>query len=621
MVDSTYDVIIAGGGTAGCVLAGRLAAADPSLSILIIESGPTTRDDPLHTQPARYLHHLRPDSTTVKFNVGKESASLGGRAPIVPCGQCLGGGSSVNFTMYTRASASDYDDWATMYGNKGWSSAELLPLLRKCETYQIQPGKPTHGYSGPLKVSYGGFYAEVGQEFLNVAAQYDKRRGPTDDVNGLFDCNRYGVNRASPYSHYTRWIDNETGTRSDVPHNYIYPLLNSNTNLHIVTAHHVKKVLFRGDLATGVEYVPSSRSHTEAKGKVLTANARRLVVLSAGAFGSPAILERSGVGSSDLLKNFGINMLVDLPGVGQNYQDHQLILAPYIAAESMHTLDGIVENNEAEIEEWTKQWKANGTGLLATNGLEAGIKIRPSKADLDIIGDDFRKRWLDYYVPAPDKPVLWIAAMSLLTGDRSKAFGGKYYSIGWYLQHPTSIGYTHITSADDPESPLDFHPGYLDRRDMALHKWGYKRTREYARRLKSYRGEVAARHPAFSSASKVAVGARDGPVRVLAPDLEYSAEDEKALEDYIRQAVATAWHSLGTCAMKKREENGVVDSRLNVYGTRSLKVVDLSICPGNVAANTYSTAVLIGEKAALIVAQDLGIPMEDAVAPAFQAHL
>ncbi|KAI0643101.1 alcohol oxidase-like protein [Trametes meyenii] len=613
---STYDIIIAGGGTSGCVLAGRLAAADPSLSILVIESGPTTLNDPLHKQPARYMYHLRPESTTVKFNVGRESAALDGRAPVVPCGQCVGGGSSVNFAMYTRASASDYDDWATVYGNRGWSSAELLPLLRKCETYQLQPGKPTHGYSGPLKVSYGGFYPEVGQEFLNVAAQYDKSRGLTDDVNGLFDCNKYG--------RWQKWIDTKTGTRSDVPHNYIYPLLESKTSLQIVTSHHVKSVIFRDNAATGVEYIANARlGSSTARHTVLREHARRLVVLSAGAFGSPAILERSGIGSSSVLDKFGIQPLVNLPGVGQNYQaDHQLVLTPYIAAESMHTLDVIVENNEAEIQKWTKQWKENGTGLLATNGLEAGIKIRPSKTDLDVIGDAFRKRWLDYYAPAPDKPVLWIAAGSLLAGNRPNVYGAKYYTVAWYLEHPASIGYSHITSADDPESPLNFHPGYLDSpEDMALHKWGYKRTREYARRLKSYRGEVAMRHPAFSPTSKVAVGPHDGPVSVTAPDLEYSSEDEKALEEYIKRAVTTAWHSMGTCAMKRREENGVVDSRLNVHGVRNLKVVDLSICPGNVAANTYSTAVVIGEKAALIVAQDLGIAMEDADALTFHARL
>ncbi|KAI0727744.1 glucose-methanol-choline oxidoreductase [Fomitopsis betulina] len=125
------DIIIAGGGTTGCVVAGRLAAADPSLRIAIIEAGPPTLDDLAHMQPARYLNHLLPGSVTMKFNVGKESADLGGRAPLVPCGQCLGGGSSVNFVMYTRPSPSDYDDWETVWGSEGWSSRELIPLLKK----------------------------------------------------------------------------------------------------------------------------------------------------------------------------------------------------------------------------------------------------------------------------------------------------------------------------------------------------------------------------------------------------------------------------------------------------------------------------------------------------------
>ncbi|KAL7280632.1 hypothetical protein ACG7TL_005570 [Trametes sanguinea] len=598
-----YDIIIAGGGTAGCVVAGRLAAADPSLRILVLEAGPTTRDDPLHTQPSRYLHHLRPESTTVKFNVGKESAALGGRAPIVPCGQCLGGGSSVNFAMYTRGAASDYDDWETVYGNKGWGSAHLLPLMRKCETYQLEPGKPTHGYTGPLKVSYGGFYPEIGQEFLNVAAQYDKDRGLTDDVNDLFQCNKYG--------RWQKWIDMKTGTRSDVPHHYIYPQ-SSNINLHILTGYLVKRVIFKGEVATGVEFIANKRFHPDAKTEALTATAMRLVVLSAGAFGSPTILERSGLGSSTVLERIGVKQLVDLPGVGDSYQDHQLILPPYLAAESAHTLDAISQNVEDEINKWTTQWKENGTGLLATNGLESGIKLRPFKRDLDMIGPDFRKRWLEYYASAPDKPVVWMATLSMLTGDRPDVANGKYFSVAWYLEHPTSTGYVHATSADNVNAPADFHPGYLDTpADMALHKWGYKRSRELARRMSSYRGEVASRHPSFNPAGEAAAGPKHGPVPALAPDILYSAEDERALEDYVKKNVATAWHSLGTCAMKRREDGGVVDARLNVYGVEALKVADLSICPGNVATNTYSTAVVIGEKAAMIIAEDLGIPMPD----------
>ncbi|KAI0655480.1 alcohol oxidase-like protein [Cubamyces menziesii] len=615
MSEAIYDIIIAGGGTAGCVLAGRLAAADPTLTILVIECGPTTRDDPMHTQPARYISHLRPDSTTVKFHTGKESAALGGRAPVVPCGQCLGGGSSVNFAMYTRAAPSDYDDWATVYGNKGWSAAELLPLLQKCETYQIRPRQATHGYTGPLKVSYGGFYTEAAQEFLNVAAQYDKTRGHTDDVNDLSECNKYG--------RWPKWIDAVTGTRSDVPHHYIYSQ-SSNRNLTILTGYHVKRVTFSGTVASGVEYVHNNRVRHDAESQVITARARRMVVLSAGTFGSPAILERSGIGSPEVLKKIGVKEIVDLPGVGENFQDHLLVTPPYLAAESTHTLDFIVEDNQEEIATWTKQWLENGTGLMAANGLDAGIKLRPSKSDLDAIGDAFRQRWREFYAPSPDKPILWIGVMTMLAGERPPTPGKKYFCIGSYLQHPASVGYVHATSANDVEAPLDFHPGYLDSpADVAVFKWAYKRSREFARRLPSYRGELATHHPAFPSGSAVAVGERSGPVAILEPDLEYSDEDDKALEEYIRQVASTCWHCLGTCAMKRREEGGVVDSRLNVYGVEGLKIVDLSICPGNVAANTYSTAVLIGEKAAVLVAEELGIRMADtgAIDPMVKARL
>ncbi|KAI0759054.1 alcohol oxidase-like protein [Fomes fomentarius] len=606
MSQHEFDIVIAGGGTTGCVVAGRLAAADPSLTILVVESGPATHNDTLHTQPARYFYHLRPETTTVKFHVGRESAALGGRAPVVPTGQCVGGGSSVNFMMYTRAAASDYDDWANVYGNRGWSSDDLLPLLRKCETYEIAPGRPTHGYSGPLKVSYGGFFTEPGKEFLEVAAQYDKSRGHTDDVNALYEVNK--------------WIDMKTGSRADVPHNYIY---NQNLpNIRILSGYHVKRVIFRGNRAVGIEYTPNTSLAPEAKPEVITATARRLVVLSAGTLGSSAILERSGIGAKRVLERAGVEPIVDLPGVGENYQDHQLIFAPYVAAKEAHTLDGIITNDEDELKKWSEQWTASGSGLMANNGLDAGIKLRPLKKDFDVIGEAFRKRWLEYYAPAPDKPVLWLASVSLFTGDRTKISVDKSFAIAWYLEHPASIGYLHITSGDDIEVPLDFHPGFLDRpEDMALHKWGYKLSREFARRMPSYRGEVSGGHPDFPPNSKLVATAHDGPVPISEPDFEYTEEDEKVIEDYVRRTVATTWHSIGTCAMKSRERGGVVDSRLNVYGVEGLKVADLSICPGNVGANTYSTAVVIGEKAAVIISQELGVPFDDGVKREFQARL
>ncbi|KAK7688558.1 hypothetical protein QCA50_008096 [Cerrena zonata] len=189
---SSYDLIFAGGGTTACVVAGRLLAANPTLRILIVEAGPHTHNDLSHIQPARYSSHLFPNSRTIRSYKAQESEGLGGRAIVVQTGGCIGGGSSVNFTMYTRAAASDYDDWATRYHNPGWSSGDIIPLLQKSETFQVLPNLPTHGYSGPINVSYGGATTNIGNDFLEVAAAYDKRRTFTDDPNGLHSCDAYG---------------------------------------------------------------------------------------------------------------------------------------------------------------------------------------------------------------------------------------------------------------------------------------------------------------------------------------------------------------------------------------------------------------------------------------------
>ncbi|EMD35142.1 hypothetical protein CERSUDRAFT_139982 [Gelatoporia subvermispora B] len=594
-----YDIVIAGGGTAGCIIAGRLAAADPSLKILVIEAGPPTLDDVLHTQPARYLYHLRPDSTTVKFNVGKPSPHVAGRSIIVPCGQCVGGGSSVNFTMYTRAAASDYQDWKIVYGNSGWGFDDLLPLLRKCETYEVAPNKDSHGYNGPLKVSYGGLYSNVGKDFLDVAGKYDKTRGTTDDPNSLLEINAYG--------RWQKWIDGTTGKRSDTAHHYLYNQ-GHNTNLHVKTGYRVKRIIFEGTRAVGVEYVPNARFNPDISPEPVVARASKLVVLSAGTFGSPAILERSGIGGANVLKNAGVEQRVDLPGVGENYQDHQVIFAPFCASEDSQTLDEIVRSEPDAIDKWTVQWAKDGQGLMASNALDAGVKIRPSPAELAVIGPDFAARWKEYFADAPDKPIMWLGPISVFTGDPSIAPARKYFGIGYFVEYPASIGHVHITSGDDVDAPADFDPAYLSGAgDLAILNYGYKRAREFARRMPAYRGEFAPMHPSFPEGSKVACRMDTKPVSVDEPDLEYTPEEEKAIEEYTRRIVGTAWHSLGTCSMKPRDKGGVVDSKLNVYGVEGLKVADMSIAPGNVSANTYSTAVLIGEKAAVIIAEALGI--------------
>ncbi|KAJ7761999.1 GMC oxidoreductase-domain-containing protein [Mycena maculata] len=599
-----FDIIFAGGGASGCLIAGRLAAADPSLRILIVEAGEHTRGLPAHTQPARYFSHLAPTSTTVTFNIAKPSENIGGRSLVTPSARCLGGGSSVNFTMYTRAAASDYDDWETVYGNSGWGSKDLIPLLKKTETYQVKPGEPTHGYSGPLKVSYGGAYTNVGQQFLDVAREYDSIRGNTDDINGLFSCDQYG--------RWQKWIDADTGTRSDVPHHFIYNQLH-NQNLQVLHGCRVKRVIFENTRAVGVEFVNDTVLNPSADQTVRTAHASRLVVVSAGAFGSPTILERSGIGAFDVLKVHGVPPLVDLPGVGQNYQDHNVVFVPYLASEEAETLDALFRGDKSEEEregrlrirlypsdgliELVTQWKSSGTGLLAHNGLDAGAKLRPSAKDLQELGPEFETRWKTYFEHATDKPVIWIGPVSAYLGDPSVAPSRKYYSVGYYTQYPVSRGHVHISSGENANAPPDFDSGFLsDPADLATLKWGYKKSRELARRLKIYRGEYLPGNPTFADGSDARCLDAGMPVDVSAADIAYTEEDNTAIETYNRNFVQTAWHSvgplfstiysnldasfqLGTCAMKSRSELGVVDERLNVYGVQGLKVAGEHVPP------------------------------------------
>ncbi|KAJ7707465.1 GMC oxidoreductase-domain-containing protein [Mycena rosella] len=595
-----FDLIFAGGGASGCLIAGRLASADPSLRILILEAGEHTHGLPAHTQPARYFSHLGPGSTTVTFNSAKPSQHLGGRSLVTPSARCLGGGSSVNFTMYTRAAASDYNDWETVHGNSGWGSKDLIPLLKKTETYQVKAGEPTHGYSGPLKVSYGGAYTNVGQQFLEVARQYDTARGETDDINGLFECNKYG--------RWQKWIDAETGTRSDVPHHFIYNQAH-NQNLRVMHGCRVKRVIFENTRAVGIEFVNDTVLNPDADQTVHTARASRLVVVSAGAFGSPTILERSGIGALDVLSAHGVQPLVDLPGVGRNYQDHNVVFVPYLASEEAETLDAFFRGEKDEEDRLVAQWRSDGAGMLAHNGLDAGIKIRPSTEDLEELGPEFETRWKTYFQNARDRPVVWIGPVSAYLGDPSQLSPRKYYSVGYYTQYPVSRGHVHISSGENANAPPDFDSGFLsDPADLATLKWGYKKSRELARRLPIYRGEYLPGNPTFADGSEARCHDGATPVDVSAPDVVYTQADDAAIEAYNRKFVQTAWHSLGTCAMKPRAAGGVVDEQLNVYGVQGLKVADISIAPANVGANTYSTALVIGEKAAVIIAEELRIP-------------
>ncbi|EAU83180.1 alcohol oxidase AOX1 [Coprinopsis cinerea okayama7 len=602
-----YDIIVVGGGAAGCVIAGKLSAADPSLKILILEAGPHSHNVPQHVQPARFIRNVQQpqlmDPKSICLHVAQPSEALLGRKIVMRQGSVLGGGSSVNFMVYVRPSASDYDAWEVQFGNKGWGSKDLIPLLKEVEAYhpfeEGAPVGPVHGDKGPVKISFAKKGNNVGEQFLDVVRQYDKAR-PIGDWNDFGSGNKYG--------RWAKYIDPRTGRRSDTAHAFIYNQP-PNPNLVVETEKRVVRVLFEGTKAVGVEYVGEEKNEDGSR-VVQQAYASKLVVISAGSIASPAILERSGIGGAAVLKANDIAQLVDLPGVGENYMDHSAVFSVYRSAEEADTMDAVYYGGPNELSSYESEWKSSGTGPLSRNGLDAGCKLRPTPDELKELGPAFQQRWDTFYKDYPDKPVMLGASMAACgspAGVKEKMWTAAYYSA-----YPSSTGCVHIAGGRDPFAPLDYHPGYLDKEeDVAMFRWAYKHLREIARRMPFYRGEYEERHPKFPEGSAAACNLSREPVAIDAPKLVYTKEDDEAIDRYHRTTMGPAWHPAGTCAMKPREQGGVLDSRLNVYGTTNLKVADVSVCPENVGANTYSTALAVGLKATVIIAEELGIKLRN----------
>ncbi|KAJ6617578.1 GMC oxidoreductase-domain-containing protein [Mycena sp. CBHHK59/15] len=595
LIEAEYDLVFAGGGTAACITASRLAAAFPDLTILVLESGPTTKDKMEHIQPGQFITHLAPTSKTMQFYTAKPSEYLAGRSLVVPSGRCIGGGSSVNFMMYNRPSASDFDDWETEYENPGWSSKELIPLLQKAETYEIDPKKATHGSDGPLRVSSGGYFFDIAQQFLDLGPKFEKDRPLSDEGNGLDEAS------INVFFKLPKWISSD-GRRSDVAHHYIY---NQHLeNLSVLDGCLVHRVVIKDGVANAIEYLFDKRVYESSPQDIRTVAARKLIVISAGAMGSPLILERSGIGKKEIIEKAKITLVSELPGVGENYQDHPFAAKPYIADPDATTMDALFRGDPETWGRLIEQWGKDGSGIMATNGIDVAIKMRPRPEELAEIGPGFMKYWNDVFEHKPDKPLFLLGPFPGTLTDQSALAPIKYLSVGTFLGYPASRGYLHISSAD-PYAPPEFDSGFLsNHNDVLALRWGYKKSRELIRRMPAFRGTLLSAHPQFAEGS-AATFTETGPVPFEAPAIIYSAEDDAAIDENMRQFIVTTWHSLGTCAMKPQDRGGVVDSKLNVYGVQKLKVADLSIPPSNVNSNTYSATIAIGEKAALIIAEEL----------------
>jgi alcohol oxidase len=368
------------------------------------------------------------------------------------------------------------------------------------------------------------------------------------------------------------WIDQNTGFRQDVPHRLIYPILDAgNTNLQIITESKVVKVLFdEQKRATGVQYLPAGADTPS------TIKASKLVVLAGGALSTPQILQRSGIGDSALLSKFSIPVISDISAVGQTYQDHNVIFYPYHStASAEETLDSIL-SGRLNLEAALKLKKASpGRHVLGWNGLDCVGKIRPTDDDAETFPSELKAYWERDYKPRPTRPLMLMSSIAGFAGDHSKVAVGQHFSLGPYTPYPYSRCSVRITGPSVSD-PADFDCGFLSNAaDVQKLVWGYKKQREIARRMAHYRRPLEVGHPRFATNSKASFEAVDAASKKegrYVPVI-YEKEDDEAIEKFVRENVSTAWHPLGTCPMKKREEGGVADKELNIYGFEGLKIV------------------------------------------------
>ncbi len=528
------DYVIVGAGSAGCVLANRLTE-DPGTRVVLIEAGGRDRNPLIHI-PAGYMKLLDHPTLTWGFKAEADPGTAG-RAIAYPRGRVLGGSSSINGLIYVRGQPEDFDHWAQL-GNRGWSWEALLPFFRKAENWEGKADE-VHGKGGPLFTAKTADMPllcraaiEAGQQ---IGLEYRK------DVNNL----PHGAGDGIGWVQQTR----SGRRRASAARSYLRPAM-QRPNLRVVTNALVHRVLFNGTRAIGVEY---SRG-----GAVERVDAEGEVILSAGAIGSPQILQISGVGDSEHLGRVGIPVHHRLPGVGRNLQDH------YLARVSC-TVTGARTLNEKSrglgLAGEVLRYVFAGKGMLtyAASLVAASVKVLEESA-------------------TPDIQCLF-APGSYAPGPVRRLDDKPGMTVGMWQMRPLSHGYVEARS-NQPGDPPIINPRYLsEERDRRAVVGGLR----WVRRL------FAA--PALANYV----------IAETVPGNDVQTDDE--LLDYARQTGSTVFHATCTCKMGP-DAMAVVDDRLRVRGLERLRVIDASVMPAVTSTNTNAPTIMIAEKGAAMVRED-----------------
>ncbi|MER2267746.1 GMC family oxidoreductase [Methylobacterium oxalidis] len=538
-----FDYVVVGGGTAGCVLANRLSA-DGRHRVLLLEAGPRDRSPWIHL-PIGYGKTMFHKTLNWGFYTEPEP-TMHDRRIYWPRGRTLGGSSSINGLIYIRGQAEDYDSWAAQ-GNPGWSWREVLPDFIRSEHNSRGPG-PAHGADGPLWCSDIGVHHPLIEAIIAGAAELGVPR--TEDFNGG------DQEGAGYYQLFTR-----NGRRCSTAVAYLRPAA-GRPNLCVEVNAHATGLVLDGRRAVGVRY--------RQGGSMREARADREVILAAGALQSPQLLLLSGIGPAAELGRHGIGVVHDLPGVGENLQDHLQIRLMYRVAKPITTNDDLASlRGKARI---GLQWLLHRSGPLAVGINQGGLftRVMPGAG-------------------TPDVQFHFATLSADLAGAKPHPWSGCTFSV--CQLRPESRGSITLRSADPLAAPV-MRANYLaTETDRRCTVEGIK----FARRLAGTR----------------ALG--DLLVEEHRPGA--AVQDDAALLAFARASGATIFHPAGTCRMGN-DPMAVVDARLRVRGLAGLRVVDCSIMPTLVSGNTSAPVVMIAEKASGMILADARDEVADRAASA-----
>ncbi len=524
-----YDYVIVGAGSAGCVLASRLSE-DPNVSVLLLEAGGPDKKQEIHI-PAAFSRLFK---TPLDWNYETEpQPHLKDRKMYWPRGKMLGGSSSMNAMMYIRGNRHDYDEWGEL-GNPGWAFADVLPYFKKAEHYE-RGGNDYVGGAGPLNVAELRTINPITKACMEAAVAAGLPR--IDDFNGK---TQEGV---AP----TR-VTQKGGARYSTAAAYLRPAM-KRPNLTVYTEAQAAKVVMEGKRAVGVRFLRNDAVQEE--------RVNREVILCGGAVNSPQLLLLSGIGPADHLKKLGIEVVADLPGVGQNLQDH---LATAVSYHCTQPITLFSAENPVNFLNYLLFKK----GPLTSNVAE-GVAFLRTTPDLLV----------------PDIELLF--APTLFVDHGLTPAPGHGFTIGVVLLHPESKGSLTLRSTN-PTDPPAIQPNYLaSENDIKTMLEGLRWARKIgqSKALDAYRGEE------------------------FLPGAAVQSDEE--LTEFIREHAETLYHPVGTCKMGD-DPQAVVDAQLRVRGVEGLRVVDASVMPTIITGHTNAPSIMIAEKAADLIKQRAAAP-------------